>query len=189
MQIAKNTVVSMDYTLKDDQGTVMDSSVGYEPLEYLQGYDNIIPGLERQLEGKSAGDKMTVTVKPEDGYGQYIQELIINVPKTSFQDMDDMAVGMQVEMMGAEDEPMVMTIKSINEEDVTLDGNHPLAGMSLNFDVEIINVREATAEEIERGHLGDDCCDDDCCDDDHHHHHHDDEEGCGSGCAGCSCGH
>lgn len=178
MQIAKNSVVTMDYTLKDDQGTVLDSSVGYEPLEYLQGYDNIIPGLEKQLDGKVAGDKLTVTVKPEEGYGQFNQELIITVPKTSFQEMSEMAVGMQVEMINSEDEPMVMTIKSINEEDVTLDANHPLAGMNLNFEVEIVAVREATAEEIERGHVGEDCCDDDCGGDC--------EDGCGTG---CSCGH
>ena len=152
MQISKNKVVSIDYTLTDDQGQVIDSSKGQEPLAYIHGAGNIIPGLEDALEGKQQGDALNVTVAPENGYGMRNEELLQVIPRDRFVGVEDLAVGMQFQAEGQHG-PQVVTITSIVEDDVTIDANHPLAGVTLNFDVEIVGVREANGEELEHGHV------------------------------------
>lgn len=152
MQISPNKVVSIHYTLKNDAGDVLDSSSGREPLAYLHGTGNIIPGLEKALEGKAAGEKMNVSVAPEEGYGERHDGLIQEVPRDAFQGVDDIQPGMQFHAQGPSG-PMVVTVKEVGEGTVKVDGNHPLAGETLHFDVEVAEVREATAEEQEHGHV------------------------------------
>ena len=150
MQIAKDTVVAIDYTLTDDAGTVIDSSRGSEPLAYLHGVGQIIPGLERALEGKAAGDAFQVNIAPADGYGERDDQLQQVVNREMFEG-HAVEVGMQflAHMAGAQH---VFTVVGVEGDDVTVDGNHPLAGMALNFDVTVVSVRAATAEELTHGH-------------------------------------
>ncbi|MEL0638744.1 MULTISPECIES: FKBP-type peptidyl-prolyl cis-trans isomerase [Marinomonas] len=152
MQIAENAVVSMHYTLTDEQGQELDSSVGQEPLVFLSGAQNIIDGLDNALQGKTAGEKLTVSVSPEEGYGEVHQELIQKVPRDNFQGVEEIQVGMQFMAQTPGGEQPV-TVIGVEEDGVMLDGNHPLAGKTLNFDVEIVDVREAVAEELEHGHV------------------------------------
>ncbi len=152
MQITNNKVVQMHYKLTDDQGNVIDSSEGREPLSYLQGAGNIIPGLERQMEGKAAGDKFKAVVEPAEGYGEYDESLMQVVPKSGFQGDMEPEVGMQVQV-GTQQGTTIASIAKIEGEEVTLDMNHPLAGMRLNFDVEVVDVRDATEEELAHGHV------------------------------------
>ncbi|MDH5784831.1 MAG: peptidylprolyl isomerase [Chromatiales bacterium] len=152
MQISANMVVSIDYTLTDDQGTVIDSSEGRGPLAYLHGCNNIIPGLENALEGKSTGDSLQVKVLPAEGYGERSDDLTQAVPKEMFEESDSIQVGMQFQTM-TDSGPQVVTVIAIDDEHVTVDGNHPLAGENLNFDVTIVEIRQASAEEIEHGHV------------------------------------
>lgn len=151
MQIAKDTVVSIDYTLTDPQGTLLDSSEGRDPLAYLHGARNIIPGLEKALEGKQAGDSVEVTVEPAEGYGERDDNLQQEVPKEMFEGVDQVQAGMQFQAQtpaGAQ----VVTVKDVQDQTVTVDANHPLAGVTLNFKVEVRDVRDAKAEELEHGH-------------------------------------
>lgn len=152
MQVAKNKVVSIDYTLKDDAGEVIDSSEGFEPLFYLHGFDNIVSGLEKALDGKQAGDQVQVSVSPVEGYGERDDSLQQVVPKEAFQGIEDLEVGMQFRAESDEGHQIV-TIMAIDGDEVTVDGNHPLAGETLNFDVTIVEVRDATADELEHGHV------------------------------------
>lgn len=149
--IANDTVVSFNYTLTDENGEVLDKSNG-EPLAYLHGHHNIIPGLESALLGKKVGDKLTVTVEPKDGYGEYLAEAVQEVPRANFQGVDNIAVGMQFQTQTEDGHVMLVTVKDVNDDVVIVDGNHPLAGVTLTFDVEIVEVREATADEIAHGH-------------------------------------
>ena len=148
MQIAKNSVVSIHYTLKDEAGEVLDTSDGREPLDYLHGAGQIIPGLETELEGKSEGDKLSVVVGPDRGYGDRDESLVHDVPKSEFDDPDGIEEGMQFRV-GAPGGNVIMVVAGVQDETVTLDGNHPLAGATLAFDVSVEGVREATKEEIE----------------------------------------
>jgi FKBP-type peptidyl-prolyl cis-trans isomerase SlyD len=143
-------VVSFHYTLTDEQGTVIDKSED-QPLVYLHGASNIIPGLENALVGKVVGDKLTVTVQPADGYGEYQPEMVQDVPRNLFQGVDNIEVGMQFQAQ-ADDGMQVVTVKDVTDEVVIVDGNHPLAGQTLNFDVEIVEIRDASAEELQHGH-------------------------------------
>lgn len=152
MKITKNTVVSLDYTLKNNDGTVLDSSAGREPLVYLHGVGALIPGLENKLEGLEANAALNVTIQPEDGYGKRSEEMIHKVSKAGFQGDEEMQVGMQVQL-DTENGPMIATIAGIEGEEVTLDLNHPLADEILHFDVEIKDVRNATEDEISHGHV------------------------------------
>ncbi len=152
MQIAKNAVVSLNYTLKNGEGTVLDTSEGREPLVYLHGVGALIPGLENELNGKSKGDKMNVVIAPEDGYGSRRDDLLKVVSKDGFQGEEEMQVGMQVQL-DTEHGPAIALISKIDGNDVTLDLNHPLADMTLHFDVAIEDVREATEDEIAHGHV------------------------------------
>lgn len=152
MRIAENTVVAIDYTLSDDDGKVLDSSDGREPLSYLHGAGAIIPGLERELDGKAVGDELQVAIAPEDGYGQRNDALRQQVAREQFVGVDNLAVGMQFQVQ-TNNGPTVITVVEIGDEIVTVDANHPLAGVTLNFAVTVREVREATAEEIEHGHV------------------------------------
>ncbi len=153
MQIAKHAVVSMHYTLKNDQGQVMDSSADREPLTYMHGANNIIPGLEAALDGKIQGNNVVVRVAPENAYGVRNPALMQRVPKSSFQGVPDIKPGMQFRAQGPQGQVQVVTVTAIEGDSVTIDGNHPLAGIPLNFEVSIVGVRAATEEEISHGHV------------------------------------
>ncbi len=152
MQIAKHKVVTIDYTLTDDSGTIIDSSEGREPLAYIQGMNNIIPGLEAALEGKVAGDQLNVAIPPDQAYGERNDSLRQEVPKDRFDGAEDLEVGMQFHAQ-TEAGPLVVTVVGIEGDTVTVDGNHPLAGMTLTFDVKVVEVREASSEELDHGHV------------------------------------
>jgi FKBP-type peptidyl-prolyl cis-trans isomerase SlyD len=152
MQIANNVVASIEYTLTDDQGTVIDSSVGGEPLAYLHGAGNIIPGLEDALEGKKVGDSFKVSIPPSEGYGEKDEGLLQVVPRSMFQGVDQVEVGMQFHAQ-TDYGMQVITVTKVEGDNVTVDGNHPLAGQTLNFDVKVLEVRDATSEELEHGHV------------------------------------
>lgn len=153
LNVAANTVVSIHYTLTDTQGNQLDSSEGHEPLVYLQGASNIIVGLENALEGKAAGDKLNVVVQPEEAYGEVQAELVQEVPREAFQGVDTIEVGMMFEAQAPDGSMQRVEVKDVSDETVVVDANHPLAGVVLNFSVEVVDVREASAEEIEHGHV------------------------------------
>lgn len=152
MQIAKDKVVSIEYTLKDDQGTLLDTSEGRDPLAYLHGAGNIIPGLEQALEGKQAGDQLSVRIEAKDAYGERNDQLQQDVPRELFEGVDDVQAGMQFQAQ-TEAGVQVVTVKAVADDTVTVDANHPLAGVPLNFDVNIVEVRDAEAAELEHGHV------------------------------------
>ena len=149
--IANDTVVQFNYTLTNSDGDVLDKSNG-EPLAYLHGHHNIISGLESKMEGKSVGDKFTVTVAPEDAYGEELSEAVQEVPRANFQGVENIEAGMQFQSQSDDGHVMLVTVKDVNDDIVVVDGNHPLAGVTLTFDVEVVDVRKATADEIAHGH-------------------------------------
>ncbi len=152
MQVADNMAVSIHYTLTNDDGEVLDTSIGDEPLVYLHGVGNIIPGLENALHGKVAGDKFNVHIAPEDAYGELVEEMIQVIPRDMFEGIDNIEVGMQFNA-DVSSGSGVVTVVNIEDDDITIDGNHPLAGLALTFDVEVIDVRAATEEEAKHGHI------------------------------------
>lgn len=152
MKVADNKVVVIDYTLTDNSGTVIDSSEGAGPLAYLHGADNIIPGLEAALLGKEAGDKVKASIEPANAYGERHEELKQEVPAELFSGVDNVEVGMQFQSE-TDEGPVLVTVVAVNDKTITVDGNHPLAGVHLNFDVEVREVRDASAEELEHGHV------------------------------------
>ncbi len=152
MQIAKDKVASIEYTLTDNAGEVLDSSVGSEPLAYLHGAGNIIPGLEKALEGRQAGDTFKVTIAPADGYGEKDDSLTQQVPRRMFGGVDEIEVGMQFHAQ-TDHGMQVITVAAVSGDMITVDANHPLAGQTLNFDVKVIEVREASSEELDHGHV------------------------------------
>ena len=151
MNIAKDTVVAIDYTLKNPEGEVIDSSAEGEPMHYLHGAKNIIIGLEKELEGKTVGDDLSVHVKSVDGYGERIEELVQEVPKEAFGELGELEVGMRFQAE-TEQGPVPVKITEVTDDVVTVDGNHELAGERLHFKVSIEEVREATQEEMEHKH-------------------------------------
>ncbi len=152
MEITADTVVLIHYTLKDDSGAVLDSSAGGEPLAYIQGHGNLVPGLEKALEGKASGSTVEVTLAPADGYGVRDETLVQRVPKRSLQGAGEIRQGMQFQAR-TEDGMRLFTVTGVAGDMVTLDGNHPLADQTLHFDVEVVSVRDATTEELEHGHV------------------------------------
>ena len=151
--IKQNSVVTMHYELKDDQGEVLDSSKGQDPLVYLHGAGNIIIGLEEELLGKAVGDQIDAVVSPEKGYGMPVEALVQDVPKTAFgEEIDKVEVGMRFQAE-TEQGPVPVIVTGMDDDNVTVDGNHPLAGKELHFSVSIAEVRDASAEEIEHGHV------------------------------------
>jgi FKBP-type peptidyl-prolyl cis-trans isomerase SlyD len=153
MQITKDKVALIDYTLKNDAGEVLDTSVGGDPLAYLHGADNIIPGLETALEGKSAGEAIAVSVPPEEGYGVRDESLRQQVAREQFESVEDLEVGMQFRVPSDEGDDVIIRVEEIGEDTVTVDGNHELAGMTLHFAVTVREVRDATDEEKAHGHV------------------------------------
>lgn len=151
MQITKNTVASIDYTLTDPNGQVIDSSKGRAPLEYLHGASNIIPGLESALEGKAEGETIVVQVPAAQGYGARDPNLIQPVPRSNFKGVNEIKAGMQFQAQTPQG-PRVVTVTGVDDQNVTVDANHPLAGVDLKFDVKVVGVRAATPEELQHGH-------------------------------------
>lgn len=152
MQIENEKVVSIDYTLSNPDGQVLDSSQGRGPLTYLQGRGNIIPGLERQLEGKSQGDEVRVTVPAADAYGERDERLVQAVPRDAFKGVDKVEAGMRFQATGPNGAQGIVTVLKVDPDQITIDANHPLAGVPLTFDVKVVEVRDATADEKTHGH-------------------------------------
>lgn len=152
MQIAQGKVVTLEYTLKDDTGTIIDSTENGSDFAYLHGAGNIIKGLENALEGKDSGEEVSVTLEPDSAYGQRDDGLVDVLPRDRF-DAEQVQVGMRFHAQTTSGNPIVVTVVDVQEENVTVDGNHPLAGMNLNFDVKVVDVREATEEEMNHGHV------------------------------------
>lgn len=152
MQIAHQKVVSIHYTLTNVDGDIIDSSEGSEPLSYLHGFGNIIPGLENALTGRKVGDRFSVSVAPAEGYGERDDAMVQAVPRTAFQGVDEIQPGMQFQAQSPEGMQLV-TVIGVEGEEVILDGNHPMAGLTLNFAVEVTEVRDATHEELDHGHV------------------------------------
>ena len=165
MKIENDKWVEIHYTLKNDEGQQLDSSVGSEPLGYVHGRGYLIPGLEAQLEGKAAGDKFSCTIQPKDGYGERDERLVAELTKDRFETDAEIEVGMQFQVMTPAG-PTIVTVIEVNGDKVKIDGNHEMAGKVLNFDIEVVEVRDTTEEELAQL-----------------------ESGCGSGCGGCGgCG-
>ena len=154
MKASNDMVVTMHYTLTDDSGEVLDSSSGREPLAYLHGHGNIIPGLEQALEGQESGFQSKVTIAAADAYGERNDEAVVEADRDSFPEEMNPEPGMQVYAEGPEG-PIPFTIVAVDGDKVKLDANHPLAGKTLHFEVEITEIRQGSSEEIEHGHVHD----------------------------------
>lgn len=152
MQISSGKVVSIDYHLTNDKNDVIDSSKGRDPLAYLHGNHQIIPGLEKALEGKKVGDSLDVKIAPEEGYGLRDDAKIAVIPLDRVQGVPNLKEGMQLQSDGPQG-PQIVTVTKIEGNEVTIDGNHPLAGENLNFAVTVRDIREATPEEVAHGHV------------------------------------
>ena len=153
MQIADRSVAAFHYTLTNDGGDVIDSSRERDqPLAYLHGAGNIVPGLEKAMAGREVGDSFKVDVEPQEGYGPRHEEMVQSVPRSAFQGVPEVKPGMQFQANGPQGQVLVTVIEA-GDEEVKVDGNHPLAGQTLHFDVEVTEVREATEEELTHGHV------------------------------------
>lgn len=152
MLIGQNSVVSIDYELTNDAGEVLDASPAGEPLTYLHGASNIIPGLENELTGKAVGSQFKVTVQPEQGYGTHQPQLVQTVPRDAFPDPDDIQTGMRFSAQ-SDNGTLSVVVTGVTDKEVTVDANHPLAGQVLHFSVNVTSVRDATSEEIAHGHV------------------------------------
>ena len=148
MQISKHKVAAIHYTLTNNEGKVLDSSQGNEPLHYIQGIGNLIPGMEEGLEGKKQGDKFNLKVSPEKGYGVKDEKMIQRVPRSAF-GAGEVKKGMQFQTNHGQ----MVTVTEVGLNEITVDANHPLAGVELNFAVEVLSIREATADELSHGHV------------------------------------
>ncbi len=157
MIIENNKAVSINYVLTNDNGEVLDSTQHQSPMVYLHGAQNILPALEKALEGKTLKGRARTKISPEEGYGEYIEELVQTIPLDSFPNSDKIKVGTQFQLDTSKG-PKLATITEVGENDFTLDMNHPLAGQTLHFDVEVVDIRDATAEEIESGHIHTEGC-------------------------------
>ncbi|MDR0806450.1 MAG: peptidylprolyl isomerase [Enterobacteriaceae bacterium] len=204
MKVAKDLVVSLAYQVRTEDGVLVDESPVSAPLDYLHGHGSLIAGLEKALENHSVGDRFDVFVPADDAYGSYDEALVQRVPKDVFMGVDELQVGMRF-LADTDQGPVPVEITEVGDDDVVVDGNHMLAGQNLNFNVEVVAIREATEEELEHGHVhgehdhhhGEDgCCGghgDSCCGGHDHGHDHDHEHGhggCGGhGHGGCGCSH
>ena len=153
MQISSQKVATFHYTLTNDDNEVLDSSDGGDPLAYIHGIGNLISGLEQHLEGKGAGDQFMAAIAAAQAYGERDEELVQTLGKESFAEIEDLRVGLQLEASGDDDESRIVTVVAVEGDRVTVDGNHPLAGQTLHFDVNVVSVREATATELDHGHV------------------------------------
>jgi len=172
MKVAKDTVVSLAYQVKTEEGVVVDQSTTDAPLDYLHGHNNLIVGLEKALEGREVGDKFEVTVAPEEAYGEHHDEMVQRVPAEVFQGVDEITVGMRF-LADTDQGPIPVEVTEVDGDEVVVDGNHMLAGQTLTFDVEIVATRAATEDEIAHGHIHQEggCGHD-------HDHDHDHDGGC-----------
>ena len=152
MNIAKNRVVSIHYTLTGKDGAVLDTSEGQDPLAYIHGTGSLVEGLEAALEGKAPTDHVSVSVTPEQAYGVRDDSIVFNLPRAQFGGVDELEVGMEFQVQSDGDAHLV-TVIALDDNEVTVDGNHPLAGLTLHFDVDVVAVREATPDELEHGHV------------------------------------
>ncbi len=150
--VADGQVVIIHYTLKNEQGEVLDSSDGADALPYLHGGGNIVAGLENALSGKSVGDKVDVVVSPEEGYGLRNPDAVQQVPRDAFPPEAEVVVGAQFVMQGEGGQVIPVWVIGVEGDSVTLDANHPLAGQTLHFSVSIESTREPTEEEKAHGH-------------------------------------
>ncbi|TKB49340.1 peptidylprolyl isomerase [Ferrimonas sediminicola] len=191
MKIAAHTVVTLHYRLRDGEGELIEDSFGGQPMQYLHGANNLIPGLEAQLTDKAAGDKLEASVAPEQAYGPYQEGLKQEVPLAAFGEIEDITPGMRF-MAETDQGPAPVVVAEVRDDSVVVDGNHPLAGVTLQFEVEVVEVRAATEEEIAHGHIhaAGGCCGGGCGD------KGDDHECCGGtgecgsheeGHGGCGC--
>jgi len=153
MKVGKDKVVLMHYTLKNDVGDIIDSSDGSDPLPFLQGHGNIIPGLESALEGSKVGDKLDVSIKPEEGYGERMKDAIQEIPSSALKGVDEVKVGMQLQSQDQDGNAFLVNVTKIEDNKITVDANHPLAGETLHFSVSIESIRKAEAEELSHGHV------------------------------------
>lgn len=199
MKVAKDAVVSLAYQVRTEEGVLVDESPVSAPLDYLHGHGNLIAGLEKALAGHAVGDKFEVFIPANEAYGNYDDNLIQRVPKDVFMGVDELQVGMRF-LADTDQGPVPVEITEVEDEHVVVDGNHMLAGQNLNFNVEVVAVREATAEELEHGHVHGDqahggCCggegkgESGCCGGgDHDHDHEHGHGGCGGQRkGGCGC--
>jgi len=178
MKVAKDHVVSLAYQVRTEDGVLVDESPANAPLDYLHGHGSLIAGLEKALENREVGDKFDVNIAADDAYGQFDDNLVQRVPKDVFMGVDELEVGMRF-MADTDQGPVPVEITEVGDDYVVVDGNHMLAGQNLSFNVEVMAVREATAEELAHGHAHGEHG--------HHHHDHDHDHGCGNG--GCGCSH
>jgi FKBP-type peptidyl-prolyl cis-trans isomerase SlyD len=152
LTVANDVAVTIEYTLRDDDGNVLDTSRGRAPMVYLHGHGNLIPGLERELAGQAVGAELNVSVAPAEAYGEHDPEKIQVVPRSAFAGIDQIEAGMQFQAEGPAGRTVV-TIAEVDGDSITVDGNHPLAGKTLHFEVAIEDLREGTADEIAHGHI------------------------------------
>ena len=151
MKISKNTIASIEYTLRDDEGEIIDSSEGDSPLEVLVGQGQLIPGLEKALMGLEAGKELKISVNPEEAYGDYNPGLEVVVPMSQIKTDDEIEEGVHFQV-DTPDGTLIYEVQKIEGDQVTMNGNHPLAGQVLHFDVKVVSVRAATEEELKHGH-------------------------------------
>ena len=151
--VKKGQVISLDFILKDEQGETLDQSTAGEPLEYLHGADDVVAGLEKALEGRQLGEKLRVVIPPSDAYGEYEVSLVDEVSRDQFPGIDDIQPGMQFQTQMDDGAPMVINVTAVDGDKIIVDGNHPLAGMTLVFEVEIIGIRQASEDELAHGHV------------------------------------
>ncbi len=152
MQIEENRVATLNYILKDDQDNIIDSAEDGS-FAYLHGAANIIPGLEQALQGKSAGDEFSISIEPAQGYGERNDSMTQVVPRDMFESDEEIEVGMQFHAEAPDGQPLPVTVIKVTDEEITVDGNHPLAGVNLNFEIKVVEIREASKEELEHGHV------------------------------------
>ncbi|SGZ94111.1 FKBP-type peptidyl-prolyl cis-trans isomerase SlyD [Bathymodiolus thermophilus thioautotrophic gill symbiont] len=160
MTIKKDKVVEMHCTLTDDKGEVIDSTKGQETMVFLQGHGNIVPGLEKAIEGMKVGESGDIVVQSKDAYGDHHAEGVQTIPKEALEGIDDLTVGMELQSKDEQGNPFIVCVKEINVDTIIVDANHPLAGKTLHFNISIESVREASKEELEHGHIhahGDSC--------------------------------
>ncbi len=176
MAITKDVVATISFKVLSEDGVLVDEVTKDEALDYLHGHKNLIPGLENALEGKKVGDTFSITVLPKDGYGEFQDGLVQRVPAEVFGNLDEIEVGMRF-IAETDIGELPVEITAIEGDEVVVDGNHLLAGQTLTFEVEVLELRPATDEEIAHGHIhGEEGCGHDhdhaCCGGDHHDHDH-----------------
>ncbi|MES9963694.1 MAG: peptidylprolyl isomerase [Candidatus Sedimenticola sp. 20ELBAFRAG] len=153
MQIEKYRVVVLNYIARDDSGDTIDSSDIDGPIRYIHGTEDLIPGLENALEGREQGERLTVDVPMEEAYGPRDENMVEAVPRANFEGVSEINPGMKFQTEMDDGTPMLVTVTAVDDKQVTVDGNHPLAGKNMSFELEIVEVRDATSEEIEHGHV------------------------------------